>query len=47
MDSCVKGSSEASLVSGGFGDYQMVNLARAVSAEWDEKQSGFKGKVNE
>lgn len=47
MDSCVKGSSKASVVSGGFGNYQMVNLARGGSVEWDEKKSGFKCKVKE
>lgn len=43
--SCVEGSTEDSEVSSGFGNYQMVNFARAVSAEWGEKKSGFKCRV--
>lgn len=31
--------------SSGFGNYQMVNFARAVSVEWGEKMSDFKCRV--
>ena len=45
MVSCADGSREASEVSSGFGNYQMVNLVKAVSVEWGVKKSVFKCRV--